>query len=93
MEKKLQQTAGPKSYNVRIGPEQVAWLESVKMGNASTIIRAGVWWLSLQEDHQDIIRAFERLQAEGIATKHIPPGLGKTLAQQHISSHKGKKKE
>ena len=67
MEKKVQQTAPPKPYNVRFGPEQVAWLESVKMGNVSTIIRAAVWLLSLQGDAQDIIRTFERQQIGDIS--------------------------
>jgi len=77
--------SGPKSYNVRIDPDLVDWLESVKLGNASTVIRAALWLLSLQNDALDIIRKYERKSID----EAIPPDFRKRASQAAVS---GKKK-
>jgi hypothetical protein len=85
MKKPEEKPMVPKSYNVRVEGDLVRWLENVKIGNASTVIRAAIWLLSLQDDAMDIAKTYERRQTD----KAIPPDFRKRASQV---SGKGKKK-
>ena len=47
-----------RAFNVRIPLDLAEFVDNVKIGNASEVIRAAVWWLSLQDNTIDIVRSY-----------------------------------
>ena len=72
-----------KPFNVKLDPDLTDWVNQIKLGNASMVVRAGVWLLSLQSDADEVINGRNMIiipHAKGHKSRLIP--LAPCLARQ-----------